>query len=112
MEVLIDGDTYIVPKNFETDLATIPRVLWPILAPQYTGFVSPAILHDYLYSCHTVDGRKFADDVLYSALLTEGNSRYTAAKFYIAVRLFGGLHFNEGDDYCRRIRYGSTYTGS
>ena len=99
MRVKVDGNVIDVPKNFKTDLASIPRVLWPVFAPQYSGFVAPAILHDYLYHCHTGVTRKYADEVLYSALITENVTPFTASKFYLGVRLFGGLHFNkEGRD--------------
>lgn len=95
MEVLIDEKTFIVPKDFETDLASIPRLLWPVLAPQYTSFVNPGILHDYLYRCNNNVTRRYADEVLYSALITNGVTAFTASKFYLAVRLFGGSHFEE-----------------
>lgn len=97
MRVKIDGKKFIVPKNFKTDLASIPRFLWPILAPQYTNFVAPAILHDYLYRCHALD-RESADEVLYSALITENVTAFTASKFYLAVRLFGRNHYNNNGD--------------
>jgi hypothetical protein len=97
LKVTIDGKKFTIPKNFETNLASIPRILWPILAPQYSGFVSPAILHDYLYSCNRNVTRQFADEVLYSALISEDVTSFTATKFFIAVRLFGGSHFVKGD---------------
>lgn len=96
MDVIIDGTKYTIPKNFETDLASIPRLLWPIFAPQYSGFVAPAILHDYLYRCHNHITRQYADEVLYSALITENVTPFTASKFYLGVRLFGGSHFVSG----------------
>lgn len=96
MRVKIDGEKYVVPKNFKTDLASVPRPLWPIFAPQYSGFVAPAILHDYLYRCDTTSTRQFADEVLYSALITQGVTPFTASKFYLGVRLFGGYHFKQG----------------
>ncbi len=96
MKVTIDDKKYIVPKSFETDLASIPRVLWPILAPQYSGYVAPAILHDYLYRCSNHSTRQFADEVLYSALITENITPFMASKFYLGVRLFGGSHFING----------------
>jgi len=96
MRVTIDDKKYTVPKNFETDLASIPRLLWPLLAPQYSGFVAPAIIHDYLYRCNNAITRKFADEVLYSALIADNVTPFTASKFYLAVRLFGGSHFNKG----------------
>jgi len=105
MRVLIDGETYVVPKNFKTDLASVPRALWSFIAPQYTGFVPPAILHDYLYSCANLGTRKWSDEVFYSALMATGVSRYTAMKFYLSVRLFGKSHFNHGTNYCPRVVY-------
>jgi len=97
IKVIIDDKKYIVPKNFETDLASIPRVFWSVFAPQYSGFVAPAILHDYLYRCHNNITRQFADEVLYSALIAENVTPFTASKFYLGVRLFGGSHFLNGE---------------
>jgi len=96
MRAIIDGKTYVIPKDFESDLASIPRIMWPIFAPQYVGFVSPAILHDYLYRCNDDINRKIADEVLYSALIENDVSKLTAFWFYIGVRLFGISHFNHG----------------
>lgn len=100
MRVIIDGETIIIPENFKTDLASIPRILWTIFEPQYSGFVAPAILHDYLYQCHHNHTRKFADEVLFSALKYEHVSRFTASKFYMAVRLFGWSHYNKFSGRC------------
>lgn len=96
MRVTIDGKKFIIPKGFETDLASIPRIFWPILAPQYSGFVAPAILHDYLYRCNNHLTRKFADEVLYSALIIEDVTAFTASKFFVAVRVFGESHYTHG----------------
>jgi hypothetical protein len=105
MRVIIDGQHYVIPKNFKTDLASIPRPLWPFIAPQYTGFVPPAILHDYLYSCGNLGSRGWADEVLYSALISEGITKQLALNFYLAVRLFGASNFNSASNYCSRIAY-------
>jgi hypothetical protein len=104
MSVMIDGQTYVIPKNFSTDLASIPRPLWPILSPRYSAFVYPAILHDYLYSCNDLGNRKWADQTLYSALISEGVSRYTATKFYLGVRLFGGRHYDKRNSTCVQLQ--------
>lgn len=97
LRVKIDGKAYVVPKNFKTDLASIPRFLWSIFAPQYSGFMAPAILHDYLYRCNRNITREFADEVFYSALIVQDVNSFTAAEFYLAVRLFGHYHFGNGD---------------
>lgn len=97
IRVSIDERKYIIPKDFQTDLASIPRFLWPVFAPQYSGFVSPSILHDYLYRCRTDVTRQFADEVLYSALITKNVPAFIASKFYLGVRLFGESHFQPGE---------------
>lgn len=99
LRATIDGKSFVIPEHFKTDLASIPRYLWPVFAPQYSGFVSPAILHDYLYRCRSNVTRRFADEVLYSALISENVSAFTAYKFFLAVRLFGsGQFLKEGGD--------------
>lgn len=37
-----------VPKGFITDLASIPRIFWPILSP-IDEYAKAAVLHDWLY---------------------------------------------------------------
>jgi Protein of unknown function (DUF1353) len=44
-----DGATAItVPAGFEFDLSSVPRVLWPLIAPFELSIVAP-LLHDFLY---------------------------------------------------------------
>lgn len=99
LDVFIDNDKITVPSGFHTDLASIPRFMWAILSPRYSAFIAPAIIHDYLYSIKTKKGRKYADDVLLSALLENNVSYYTSMKFYYGVRLFGWLHFKKKDNH-------------
>lgn len=103
IHVNIDGTIYVIPKGFTTDLASIPKPLWSFIAPQYTGFVAPAVLHDYLYSCSNLFNRKLDDEILYSALRSNGVGRFIASKFYFAVRIFGEKHYAEHNDICTRI---------
>lgn len=93
IKVYIDDNKYIIPKEFKTDLATIPRPLWSIFSPVYSGFVAPAIIHDYFYRCNTNISRQFADEIFYSALIENHVSFITAYKFYLASRLFGHHYF-------------------
>lgn len=103
IHVNIDGEIYVIPKGFTTDLASIPKPFWSFISPQFTGYVAPAILHDYLYSCGNLFNRRTTDEILYSALLSEGVGRYTASKFYVAVRIFGRQHFADGINICTRM---------
>ncbi len=93
--VNIDGNLLMIPKGFETDLASVPRVLWGIYPPNKFEYTSPAIVHDYLYACHNGYTRKEADDIFYSLLTEYGVSNYTALKFYMVVRFFGMRYFDD-----------------
>ena len=91
----VAGDTIMVTRGFNTDLGTIPRVLWSFLAP--FEVTRPAIIHDYLYvhlerhSDTFKANKKYADDTFYEAMLAEHNiSRLKAKIAYYAVRLLGG----------------------
>jgi hypothetical protein len=41
--------TVTVPVGFETDLGSVPRLLWGVVAPQ--DIARPAVVHDYIYRC-------------------------------------------------------------
>lgn len=92
----IDNKKFSVPKGFITDLASVPRILWPLYAPNDTKTIGPAILHDYLYSCPNNRLRKDIDALFYSALLNNRTSTATAYFYWLGVRLFGRPHFREG----------------
>ncbi|MES2218981.1 MAG: DUF1353 domain-containing protein [Pseudomonadota bacterium] len=95
-KVQIDGQSFVVPKDFHTDLASIPRIFWNILPPQQTDFVGPAIIHDYMYTTADVP-RSYADDVLYWGILQQGAMWITANVIWVGVRLGGASHFGASD---------------
>lgn len=97
--VKIDHEPVTVPANFDTDLASIPRWFWTFISPNYSGFVAPSILHDYLYQCPNYRSRKSIDEIFYYALIKNGVSMHTAYKMYAAVRLFGRAHYHR-ENYC------------
>lgn len=95
-----ERDVFEIPKDFKTDLASIPRLWWSVLSPAYSSFIYPAILHDYLYTCPGFEvSRRYADDIFYSALIAQGVSQFTATVMYMSVRMFGNKHFQKGQ-YC------------
>ena len=49
-----------IPRGFVTDLASVPRVAWPLIGP--SGSHAPAaILHDWLYRADVPFSRRTAD---------------------------------------------------
>jgi hypothetical protein len=99
----------IVPKSFETDLASVP---WPASLFVRPSDVHPAgpVVHDWLYRrsgsvfMHQLDlvtgepfavktpvfTRKQADDIFRTILLETGTTRWKAALLHRAVRIGGG----------------------
>ena len=80
-----------VPKDFETDLASIPRILWGIYPP-FGKYQTGAIVHDYLYTSKSVD-RKEADYIFLVIMKNDGVNIFTRKIFYLTVRLFGGINY-------------------
>lgn len=93
--LLSNGDYVIVPAGYVTDMATVPRVFWPITPP--TGRDEVAfIIHDYLYENKDSLGysRRFADRQLRLFQEKYGSGRVRSFLMYSAVRLFGGIYFD------------------
>lgn len=93
--VKVNDRIFKVPKDFITDLASVPRPMWAFYPPNDTRTIRAAVIHDYLYSGAVSLSRSEADSILYDALVIQGISRFTAYKYWIAVRVFGQSHFKE-----------------
>jgi len=103
-EVLVGPYRIEVPAGFMTDFASVPRFLWWLIPPWglYSG---PAIVHDYLYTYHSVPGavadsiceidRPTADRIFYKLMLYVGVSPLRARLMVTAVRIFGGFFWNK-----------------
>lgn len=79
-----------VPKGFKTNLASVPRLFWPLIGP-FGKWTMAAIVHDYLYDKECVNKftRKEADLVFYEAMRYHHVNTITARVMYYMVRLFG-----------------------
>jgi hypothetical protein len=75
-----------VPMATVTDLASVPRILWPLIPPHDPRYAAAFVLHDYL--CHrSRDGfsRVISDAILYEALRVLGAPAWKATIAYLAV---------------------------
>lgn len=83
-----------IPKKFETDFGTIPRILWTIVGAPATGKHRRAVLfHDWIYSTQQCS-RKEADDICLDIMKFD---KVTIAKqylIYLAVRGIGFIAWN------------------
>jgi hypothetical protein len=98
IEFVIDKEHYSIPKAFQTDLASIPKIAWPIMAPSHSSLIRPAIVHDWFYRKTCDFTRKQADLIFYHMLRNEGIGVMRASIMFYAVRFFGWPFFNR--DYC------------
>lgn len=78
-----------VPLGFQTDGASIPAVLWPIVGHPLSGSIlKAATLHDYELTTRRAPSlvihRRF-----YTALRSSGVGRVRAALFYLGVLWWG-----------------------
>lgn len=82
------GRAFVVPEDFITDFASVPRI--PI-AFLLTGDMAQAaaVVHDWLYTTHEVE-RAVADDIFYEAAVSLGISRWQAWLMWAGVRIGGG----------------------
>ena len=94
----VNHQEFTIPKNFRTDLASIPKIAWPIMAPAHSSLIRPAIVHDWFYRKTCDFNRKNTDLIFYHMLINDGISRFKASIMYYAVRIFGSSYYNE--DYC------------
>lgn len=87
-----------VPKGFETDFASVPRIFWSLCPPD-GQYAQAAVTHDYLYKMRkdlTYQGprrsRKECDEIFIEAMTVLGVPWWKRQIMYRAVRLFGWAH--------------------
>lgn len=88
-EVVAGGYRITMLPFFETDGASIPRALWPIIGDPFAAELLPAALtHDGLYAAQLLD-RAQADAILLELLQRYGVGRIKARIIWAAVRAGG-----------------------
>lgn len=86
-----------IPEGFETDLASVPKILWSF-CPPFGKYTSAAILHDFMYSEYCTDpiiSREVADKLFLLIMDKHGVSGGLRKAMYRAVRLAGEGHFEK-----------------
>lgn len=93
------GLIVLVPAGFETDFASVPRLLWPIIPLTDAVYDKAAVLHDFavrnrralgfsLMECH----RLFREVLLFT-----GTGHFKSAVMFSAVVLFNWIDPGPGD---------------
>jgi len=93
---------FTVPKDFISDLASIPRIVWNVCAPFDPGIREAALIHDWLY--RTKDARfsngnsisrLMADEIFLDELRERGIGYCRRYEMYWVVRGFGASSWVE-----------------
>jgi hypothetical protein len=87
---------FIAPRGFQTDLASIPQVLWSVL-PHIGNWDRAATIHDAAYGnvLTNVNGdrmfvvKKLSDGLFYEGMRADGVGWWTARRMWRAVSAFG-----------------------
>ena len=77
-----------VPKDFVSDAATIPRLLWPLFPPD-GPYLRAAVIHDYLYSIDCP--RWLSDAVFRNVMRVDGVALWRRWLVFYSVRVLGWM---------------------
>jgi hypothetical protein len=81
-----------VPVGFQTDFASIPKVLLWYIDTDDPVIREAAVVHDYLYST-AMYPREVADRILIEGMRVLGASQMQRFATYCGVRIGGGSHY-------------------
>jgi hypothetical protein len=88
----------IVPRNFYSDGASVPRMFWSFLSP-FGSYFKAALIHDFLYSKDSEKyypfDRKTSDLIFKEAMFNLGIGWAKRETIYRAVRLGGWASFRK-----------------
>ena len=94
-EELSTGETIIIPAGYETDLSSVPPILWGLLPP-FGCFIRGALVHDWIYSedykreeMGDYKNRLFADREMLIISNRDNSNKVDNYLRYYSVRLFG-----------------------
>lgn len=90
---------FVVPRGFQTDLASIPAIIWGPLLPPVGAHDRAAVLHDaaYAHALATLSGQRIrcakvvADTLFDEALRADGVPSWRRVLMVAAVKRFGAL---------------------
>ena len=95
--VTFGGRSFLIPRHFESDGASVPRLFWRVVFPPTDATAAAAgVCHDYIYRTQPDGWTRKEADRMFLALLIEFGARLHSAYFaYLAVRLFGWVAWND-----------------
>lgn len=107
------GTRLTVPAGYRFDLASVPRLLWWLIAPFELSLAAP-LVHDFLYRTagvppprtvepHRTFTRAEADRIFCAIMARQGVAGWRLAAAYLAVRVAGVLAWRRGQRRRERV---------
>ena len=95
--VTFGGRSFLIPRHFKSDGASVPRLFWRIVFPPTAPeAAAPGICHDFIYRTQPPEWTRKDADRMFLALLIEFGAGLVAAHLaYLAVRAFGWVAWHE-----------------
>ncbi len=84
---IIDDKEILIPKGFQTDLASVPRIFWAMFPP--FSCPQPSVVHDFLYTQNI--NSKERDQIFYDLMIRYGMYQWKAKIMWGAVRIYSIL---------------------
>ena len=91
------GKSFVIPRGFESDGASVPRFFWRLVCPPLDHrAVRAGVAHDFIYRTQPPGWtRKEADKMFLAFLIEDGLPPFRARLAYFGVRLGGWVAWNE-----------------
>lgn len=87
------GKVINVDKGYESDGASIPRLLWPIVGHPMGEYAQAAFVHDKVYQ-YNLFPQKECDEIFLEAMGVLGVGKGIRRVMFYALRLFGHIAYN------------------
>lgn len=87
-------DIILVPKGFQCDFASIPRLFWSVVGHPTGRYGKAAIIHDYLYFAQ-IRTRRQSDYIFYEAMEVLEVPFFKRWLMYHSVRTWGWMPWNK-----------------
>ena len=96
-KILFRGKCFFVPKGFESDGASVPRMLWVSVCPPLDPrAVRAGVAHDWIYRIQPSEWTRAEADLMFLCFLIEdGLPVFQAIKAYLGVRIGGWIAWRE-----------------
>ena len=96
---LINGQEIIIPVDYISNGASIPRLLRGIYSQQGV-YVMPSIIHDYLYD-NQIHNKEFADRQFLLDMGKTNTNKFTKWLFYYTIKIFGASNWKKSSTFTK-----------